>query len=74
MSDEDIPLPPPAQEQAPPVPPPPPAFDPAVESKELHEFLAEQKKAEDAIRAEQDPALDEVQADCEAYREALKKA
>jgi hypothetical protein len=65
MSDEEAVQPPPAPE---PPPPPPPTFDADAEAKALREFLAEQKKAEDAIRAEEDPELEAVEAACDATR------
>jgi hypothetical protein len=77
MADEDIPPPPPAPEPpapSPPVNPPTPSFNADAEAKALQQYLDEQEKIEDAIRAEEDPALEELRSECDAYRESLKKA
>lgn len=47
-------------------------FDAEKASAELHAFLEKKHAEEDAIRAEQDPALDEVRSSCDDYRQSLK--
>ncbi len=67
-ADDVAPLPPPPPPAPPEPAPPPPPIDYSAESKALREYLAEHKKAEDAIREAQDPALDAVRGACVAER------
>ncbi len=69
MNDDEIPPLPPAPEPQPaPQPLPPPETDYSQESAALIQFLADAKAAEDAVRAEQDPELEAVEAACDATR------